>query len=315
MYGQFFVLFAIVFTGYFLRKINFINDAMNNGLNRFIVYFAYPCVIVKNIGSLDMEGALLVNFFITLGLSLVMFAVYSVVTLLYTKARKFPVESSNVAELAMASPNNGFMGFPVTQIFFGSTGFLMMIAHNAAMNVFFFTYGLALLRRNNEYKEKTTIKTVGIAFIKVLLNPNILGLFIGFAICFSGIEFEGTPVDSYLTYIGNVATPMAMIFIGSSLTKTNFREIFSDMKVIESTLMKLAILPVITFVLVYFLPIAPIIKQIAVLGCCFPVAATVSMLAEQEGQDANLSSRILFLSTVASIVTIPIAIKLITMFI
>lgn len=315
MYGQFFVLFAIVFTGYFLRKINFINDAMNNGLNRFIVYFAYPCVIVKNIGSLDMEGALLVNFFITLGLSLVMFAVYSVVTLLYTKARKFPVESSNVAELAMASPNNGFMGFPVTQIFFGSTGFLMMIAHNAAMNVFFFTYGLALLRRNNEYKQKATLRSVWIAFLKVLFNPNILGLFIGFAICLSGIPFEGTPVDTYLTYIGNVATPMAMIFIGSSLTKTNFREIFQDMKVIESAANKLIFLPILTFILVYFLPVAAIIKQIIVLACCFPVAATVSMLAEQEGQDANLSSRILVLSTVASIVTIPVAIKLITMFI
>ena len=315
MYGQFFVLFAIVFTGYFLRKINFINDAMNNGLNRFIVYFAYPCVIVKNIGSLDMEGALLAKFFITFFLSLALFAVYAVFAVLYTKARKFPRENSNVAEFAMVSPNNGFMGFPVTQIFFGPTGFLMMIAHNAAMNVFFFTYGISLLRRNNEDREKTTLKSLGMVFLKMLLNPNIVALFIGFAICLSGVQFEDTPVDVYLTYIGNVATPMAMIFIGSSLTKNNFKDIFADIKVIESSVNKLIILPALTFALVYFLPVADIIRQILVLGCCFPVAATVSMLAEQEGQDQNLSSRILFLSTVASMVTIPLAIKLINMFI
>ena len=53
MYANYLVLFAILFTGYFLRKIRFLDDAMNHGLNKFIVYFAYPCMIVHNLGTLE----------------------------------------------------------------------------------------------------------------------------------------------------------------------------------------------------------------------------------------------------------------------
>ena len=53
MYGRYFVLFAILFTGWFLRKINFIDDKMDHSINKLVVYFAYPCLIVHNIGELD----------------------------------------------------------------------------------------------------------------------------------------------------------------------------------------------------------------------------------------------------------------------
>ena len=66
----------------------------------------------------------------------------------------------------------------------------------------------------------------------------------------------------------------------------------------------------VTLGLVYFLPVDPIIKCIVVLGICFPTAATVSMLAEQEGQKEEAASKVLFLSTVVSIVTIPCAVNL-----
>lgn len=314
MYGQFFVLFAIVFTGYFFRKFNIIDDAMNHGLNKFIVYFAYPCMIVHNIGTLEMSGHLLNSFLITFAISCGMFAVYSIYSYLYCKLRRFP-QNSNVAEMAMSSPNNGFMGFPVSLIFFGETGLLLMLAHNAAMNFYFFSYGLLLLRRNNSDKDKISVGSIVGGFIKVIINPNILALFIGFAICMLDIDFEGTPVDTYLTDIGNVATPMAMIFIGSSLAGTGIKDIIKDRFVIETALNKLILIPVLTYLIAVILPVSDIMKSIVILGSCFPVAATVSMLAEQENQDQELSSKTLFLSTVASMITIPIAINLINMII
>ena len=71
MYGKYFVLFAILFTGWFLRKINFIDDKMNRSMNKLIVYFAYPCMIVHNIGSLDMSSRILAQFMTAFVISLV----------------------------------------------------------------------------------------------------------------------------------------------------------------------------------------------------------------------------------------------------
>ena len=62
MYGRYFVLFAILFTGWFLRKINFIDDKMDHSINKLVVYFAYPCLIVHNIGELDLTADVLTDF-------------------------------------------------------------------------------------------------------------------------------------------------------------------------------------------------------------------------------------------------------------
>ena len=81
MYGKYFVLFAILFTGWFMRKINFIDDKMNHSINKLIVYFAYPCLIVHNIGSLDMSGDIIIKFGIAFLASLICFYIYGLVCL------------------------------------------------------------------------------------------------------------------------------------------------------------------------------------------------------------------------------------------
>ena len=102
-----------------------------------------------------------------------------------------------------------------------------------------------------------------------------------------------------------------MIFIGSSLTRYKFRDIISSVMTIEGSVIKLLVLPLLTLAAVAFLPVDPLIRSILVLGISFPTAATVSMLAEQEGLDAGVASKILFLSTVASIGTVPLLIHII----
>ena len=312
MYAKYFVLFAILFTGWFLRKINFIDDKMNHSMNKLIVYFAYPCLIVHNIGNVDMTGKVVLDFLITFVISLVCFFLYGLIAFGYAKARKFPDDISNVAEFAMTTPNNGFMGFPVSLIFFGEKGLFLMLAHNAAMNFYIFTYCTNLLHRNNPEKKKPTLRNVSRAAFKFLLNPNILALFIGFALSLLGGILPDV-VDEYLLYIGNVSTPMAMIFIGSSLATSDMRKVFTTRVVIESSIVKLLIMPAITIGLVFFLPVDPLIKSIVVLGIAFPTAATVSMLAEQENQSALTASMILVLSTIASIATVPGAISILNM--
>ena len=314
MYAKYFVLFAILFTGYFLRKIRFLDDAMNHGLNKFIVYFAYPCMIIHNLGTLETNRRLALNFLLMLVLTLICFFIYGGVMYLYSKLRKIPREISHVVEFSSICPNNGFMGFPITLLFFGEEGLFFMLAHNAAMNFFFFSYGAKLIRRNKDEIRRRTPHAAVRSLLKVLFNPNIIALVIGFLISVSGVGIPEA-ADEYLVYIGSVSTPMAMIFIGSTLAECRLLEILRQKVVIEAAFNKLALLPLLTYGLVVFLPVDPMIKAMLVLGCCFPAASMVSMLAEQEGEDRTMPSKILFLSTLVSSATIPLAIKLIQSFI
>lgn len=311
MYAKYFVLFTILFTGWFLKRIKFIDDKMNKSINKLIVYFAYPCLIVHNIGTIEMTSAIIADFFTTVVVCLVAFYVYGAVSYFYAKARHLPQSISNTAEMSMILPNDGFMGFPMALLFFGEKGMLLMLAHNAAMNFFTFTYGMAAFRRNKERapgEKRFSFRSITRALLKLLVNPNILALFIGFAISIPHLTLPG-PVDEYLLYIGNISTPMAMIYIGSTLANYKFTDIIRNTLAIEASIMKLIWIPLITIALVYFLPVSGLIKSIAVLGGAFPTAATASMLAEQEDQAPGTASQILFLSTVASIASIPLMVN------
>lgn len=312
MYGRFLVLFALIVTGYVLAKKNVFTDQSNHAINKFIVYFAYPCLVVQKISALEMEKSVFIDFLVTLGLSAVLMYIGYGICYLYGRVRKFPRENANAAEFAMASPNDGFMGFPVALLFFGDLGLLFMLAHNSALNLYFFTLGIAMMKRNNSNKSAPTLLSIGKAAANLIMNPNILALIAGLILCGMGIKLPQA-IDEYFLYIGNVATPMAMIYIGTSLTKSKFFEIIRNKRIIECCLMKLVWMPLITYALVIFLPVSSIIKVTCVLGACFPTAATVPMLCQQEQQDTKLASEILFLSTVFSALTIPLAVQLINL--
>lgn len=312
MYSQFFVMFAMIFTGFAFRKIGFIKDEMNNSLNKIIVYCAYPSLLTYNIGTMEMDKTLIKEFVLMLLISFCMLIVYALGMRAYTKFRKFPDRASNVAELAMVCPNNGFMGFPMAMALLGSQGLFFMVAQNSAMNIFFFTYCIYTLRRNNGQRGHLTLQTVTKSTIKVILNPNILALFVGFFICFTGMPLDNA-IGTYFQYMGGAATPMAMVFIGSTLAGSNFLEMLRNHIVWESAIMKLIAIPVVTAGIMWLLPVSSGLKIITTLGLCFPTAATVSMLAEQEGQNKELASKILFFTTVVSMATVPVTITIIKM--
>jgi predicted permease len=312
MYGKFFVLFAMMATGYILRRIRFLDDRMNDGLNRFIVYFAFPCLLVKNIAALEIRGETAVQFLLMLGLTLATMAAGAVLTHIYTKLRHIPPEQGAVAELAMSTPNDGFMGFPVTLIFFGQPGLLMMMAHNLGLNIYFFTYGIFTLRRDNAVHVRLTPWQALVRVLRILVNPNLVAVYLGFALGALRVPLDNA-AGEYLGYMGAVATPMAMVFIGSSLVGSNPAEIFRSRLVWGGTVFKLVLLPLAAAAIVWLLPVPTLIKACVILGACFPTAATAPMLAQQEEKDEAPASRILFVTTVLSMATIPLSVHLIRM--
>ena len=327
MYGQFFVLFALVFSGYFLRKVNVINEGMAGGLHSFISYFAFPCLLVYKIGTLDMTSGLATQLMITTLLSCVLFVLYAVCARLIVNGLKYPHRVAAVAELSMAAPNNGFMGFPIALLFFGQEGLFLIMGHNIALNLYAFTYGLTALRRKPSSKgdhreggahagktrmqrfQETRIKVWTVS-IRLLLNPNILAMIAGFIICFGGISLNN-PVGVYLEYMANIATPMAMMFIGATLAGTNFLDLFRNRIVWESAVAKLVVIPAMELLVVAFLPIDPTMKGILIIASALPTAAVISVLAQQEERDALMASKIIFFTTVMSMGTIPVWMQII----
>ncbi len=314
MYAQFLVLFGIIFVGFICRKRDIINDATTGGVNRLILNIALPCLIFEKTATLEMSASTIEAFFLTLAISLAALAAHGVIAYYYCKFRKYEADKSSVAEFGMMFPNNGFMGFPVTLIFFGDYGLFLMIANNTAMNLAAFSYGMALLRRGDGAKGQklSHIDHLVKSLERIIINPNILATIAGLIVCLAGVSLPAA-FDTFLTYLGGLATPLAMIMVGSILANGNILSGAKDRKVIESTIISNIVIPALTVLMVGFLPVDPMIKVIVVLAALFPCATLMVILSRETNRDSVFASEFLVLSTLLSMATLPLGIKLISM--
>lgn len=334
MYEQFFIIFALVIMGFFLGRRGIMDENTDAGINKLIMKFIVPCMFIYKIGSLEMTGATMREFFFTLVVFTVCLFAGGLYAYMYSRIRKFPHENSNVAEFCMVLPNNAFMGFPVASTFFGEFGLLMMAATNAAMNIYMFSYGVILMdrdggedgeggRSNGGADERAagkqdaaghSFKEAALRIIKHLMNPMMASLVIALVICGFGIKLPGA-LNELLGQISGLCTPLAMLYVGSTLSRGKLLEVLKSSVVIEAGLNKIIVMPLMTWALVYFLPLSPIAKAMCVLAAAMPTAAMTSMLAGDYKQDVKLAGMILLVTTALSAATMLGFIQLINMYI
>jgi predicted permease len=308
MYQQFAIFFLLLLTGLFCKKYKIFNDVVSGGINKFIIMVAYPCLIMARTSSLEMDHRIFVNFLFIVVFTLGLLFVFAVFGYFYCRVRRFSLEDAPIAEFSIMSPNNGFMGFPIAFAFFGDTGLLYMVASNVALNVMFFTYGIALMQRGNGKRPESFLKKL-VEFLSLLVSPKVSAAIVGILLCYNHIQLPGL-VMTYLESVGAVATPLAMISIGTMLAEGFGVHVMKNLVIIESVLCKLFVAPLICVAIVWFLPLDPLVKMILIMGNAMPTAATVPILAEQYKRNKGLAGSILVVSTIFSMITLPLAVWL-----
>jgi len=147
----------------------------------------------------------------------------------------------------------------------------------------------------------------------ILLNPALLGTVLGFGFFLFSVKLEG-PLRDAVTDLSAMTTPLSMLVVGSILAKSDPRKVFSGWKMYPVLAGRLLIIP-----LAALLILRPFIHNQTMLGVlvllgAMPVASLTAIFAEKyksgSGQNAELASRLIFLSTVFSLVTIPLVTQL-----
>jgi len=302
----FVVFFLLLLTGFFCKKLGFFTDAAINSINKFIIFVGFPTLIIGRTAALDMEGRIFINFLLALFISFGIMFLYVLYAKLYCRGKRFPAEDKALYEFAMMAPNNGFMGLPIAFTFFGDLGLLYMIGANTALNIFFFTFGIKMMDRN-KVKTVKSVKENIISGIKTIAHPGICAAIAGIVICYSGVELPGI-AKGYLDIVGAVATPLAMVSIGTMLADGFGPGSFKKRLVMENALNKNFIIPLIAAVIVWFLPLDPLVKTIIIVSNTMPVATMVAIFSEQYGRNKTAAVEMLVVSTLISMATIPTAI-------
>lgn len=293
---QMIVLFTLMVIGYFVSKKGYVTDATFKQLSWIVVYVACPAMIIS--GSVNSEKMLQgKELFTAFGLSIGIYVILILIAMITPFILRVPKEDRGVYKVMMIFSNIGFMGFPLVSSLYGADALLYAAFFQIPFNVLIYTYGILVLKKKTEEKEKLDFKKI--------MNIGVICCIVSIIISLFQIQ---TPVffKSIVSNLSNLTAPLSMMVIGASLTKIKFRDLFADVRLLVFCVWKLIVVPI-----VLLLILKPFLPSEMVFGVCMvmlatPIASMTAMLAQQYEGNYALASKSVALSTILSVLTMPL---------
>ncbi|MDD4252276.1 MAG: AEC family transporter [Methanoculleus horonobensis] len=291
---QIFILVLLIAAGYVAVATKIVDPRATRGLSGLLVNITIPALIVASM-QVPFTPERLIGaetlILATGALYVFSFALAWVVS----KAMRVPAAEEGVLQFAIVFGNVGFMGFPVALTLFGEESLFYVAIFNLIFNVLVFSVGIAMLTEGR-----------GKGFDpKLLLNPGIAASVVGLALFLGSVEIPSPFIDS-IELLGGVTTPLAMIIVGAMLATFPAREMVGNWRIwAASAILLLAVPAAYCYLLAPVFP-DPYINGIMITMAAMPAAANTVIFAEQYGADSRLASQIVFVSTIGSLVTIPL---------
>lgn len=146
---------------------------------------------------------------------------------------------------------------------------------------------------------------------KIITNPIVIGLCIGLLLFFLPVTVPAE-INTVISTLASMNGPLAMIVLGTYLAQIKFIELFQDRGTYFCASIRLLLIPIVTAVLMLVIPSEFETMKLALLfAAAAPVGANVAIFAQIYGQDYTEAVKDVCLSTILSIISMP----LITLFI
>lgn len=293
-------LFMVMALGYFLFKIKLLDVDLNKKLTTLLLSVTTPALIVSSVLSTTEYQSLNQILFVFL-IGILTYILLPIIGYIIAKVMRIPLPQQGLYIFMTVFSNIGFMGFPVMNAIFGHDAVFYTAIFNMIFNLFVYTVGAAMMNYGTEKSAHMDLKN--------LLSPGVIASLVALAIYFTQLQLPDV-ISSTITMIGDITTPMAMIIIGSTLANIPLKEVFSEMRIYPYTIIKQIIVPVAVYPLLNLLIKDPLILGITLIMISMPVANSAVLFATEYDGDVSLAAKAVFMTTLLSIVTIPLIVAL-----
>ncbi|MDR1532545.1 MAG: AEC family transporter [Clostridiales bacterium] len=290
-------LTIFIFIGLVCQKRKLLNDEMAAGLSNLLINVILPCVIITSLKK-PISRELLLEAGLVFAASVFIYFFGTLLAWVLCRVLGINARDGGVYLFALTFPNIAYMGFPVMRAALGDDALFYASVATVSFNLLAFTFGISLITKGYDTDRSVTPR-------KILLNPAIIAIALGLVLFLTSARLPG-PVDDALVTLGGMMTPVSMIIIGALLAKDNPRQLAGDFKMYVMVGARLIITPVITFLIFRLFISNTLILGTLVLAAAMPAASITAIFAKQRGANADLASRMVFVTTVLSIASIPL---------
>lgn len=293
-------LFAIVVVGYAAGKLGYMGGTFDKRLSKLVIDITCPALILSS----AMTGVLPDREFILplLGISVITYVVLTGVALLVPRFLTHRKADEGAVGFAIMFGNVGFMGYPVVASIFGHEAVFYAAVLNVVNTFAVFTIGTLLITGKSEMEGSRFQK-------KVLYSTPMLAAYLTMLIVALKIDNIPGYISQPLTMIGNITVPAALLIIGSSMSNLPIKAMLGNPTVYATTLMRLAIVPITFFYLTSLMGFSPFVVGINTVVIAMPVATYGTILCLRHGKDTTFITEVTFITTLLSMVTIPLLVQ------
>lgn len=304
VFGQMLVLLAMMMIGYFAYRMGWATDDMSKQLSKLVVNVFNPVLIVNGVlGQNEVAGNnIAANLFLVIVYFIILIVFSYIILLILRPERRL----RSVYRLMAIFSNVGFMAIPIIRGIYGNGAMIYVAFYILAYNLLLYTYGLGLA---NKAGAENTGEAAGSMdwrkSLRRMANPGVAAALIAVIIFALKIEVPSS-VYTFCDYVGNATIPLSMILIGVSVAQADRKQMFDDWRIYAFIGIRMLLLPVGLIFLLRKLPVDAMVLGIFILEMGMPVGSIVSLMIRENGADNVYCTKGIVLSTLASIVTIPI---------
>lgn len=288
------ILFTIVVLGYALCKLGYMGDKFDQKLSSIVIDVTCPALILSSVMGAELPDRSLILPLLGIGfLTYILLLVYGFwVPRFVSKSR----DEQGMIGFALMFANVGFIGYPIVSAIFGPKAVFYAALLNIPNTFFIFTAGVMLVKGEHNMKSLSA---------KVLFSPAMIAAFVAALMVAFGVR---TPdiIARPVTMVGNITIPAALMVIGSSMARLPLKEIIGSPKVYVASLLRLVVVPLSVYFLFRFCGVSDVINNINTVIIAMPVASYGTMFCMKYGRNPSLMTEMTFITTLGSILTIPL---------
>ena len=292
------LLFLYMLCGAIVSRLRIIREDNRQVLVRLLMDVAMPMMVIDAFNQPTTREEILSSLWVML-IALAGCVITGLIGLVLW--RRQPENKRKVLMYASMFSNAGNAGLPIVSLVFGPTGVFYASMYLIPPRVLQWTVGLSMFvgRQKGSWVKN------------VLLNPMVVAVYIGAFLMATGWQIPGAP-GTAISHLGDMTAPLAMILIGSTLAHMNWKMLL-DKAVLLVSFLRLIAFPLLFILLLKLLHADEMTMNVSVILLAMPAASNTAAMAERYGGDYVFASACVSVSTLLSVLTVPVITWLIQM--
>lgn len=290
IFRQILLMFLYMAAGFFLYRKRLVTDEGGVGLANVFIYAVLPCVILRSFFT-ERTPEKLAGLWLSFFWGAVLLLLSMIIAALFFKHR--PID-----RFGAAFSSAGFIGVPLISAVLGNDAVIYVAGMCAFLNILQWFYGQSILEGKRFRPSPSAL----------LKNPMVLSLLAGIAVFCLALPVPALLKDCFGA-VSSMNAPLGMMILGIYLAQTNIRRLFGNLYSYRASAVRLVIISAASLlVLALASGLPPMMRTALLITACAPIGSNVAVYAKRLNKDYVYAVETVCLSTILSLLTLPLMI-------